>query len=114
MAKEGVCAGRPTAIGKNFFIGRTVSDFEGEASVEKIRLFALLHPYGRVHTATSPVSPNRLLAEKSATGIGNNVCHAVDKVQPRKIQKGIIEDRLFGDNAQNADVPYFAEPFICS
>lgn len=65
--KKGVRAGRPTAIGKNFFIGRTVSDFEGEATVEKIRLFARPHLYGRVHTATSPVSPNRLLAEKSAT-----------------------------------------------
>ena len=63
----GVRAGRSTAIGKNLFIGRTVSDFEGEASVEKIRLFALLHLRGSVHTATSPVSPNRLLAEKSAT-----------------------------------------------
>ena len=65
--KKGVRAGRPTKIGKNLFIGRTVSDFEGEASVEKIRLFALLHLRSRVHTATSPVSPNRLLAEKSAT-----------------------------------------------
>lgn len=65
--KMGVRAGRPTAIGKNLFIGRTVSDFEGEVSVEKIRLFAPLRLRGRVHTATSPVSPNRLLAEKSAT-----------------------------------------------
>ena len=64
---KGVRAGRPTAIGKNLFIGRTVSDFEGEASVEKIRLYALPHLRGRVHTATSPVSPDRLLAEKSAT-----------------------------------------------
>ena len=47
-------------------------------------------------------------------GVGDEGCHLIDEIEARQVQKRIIEDGFFGDNAHDSDIPYLAEPLICS